>query len=82
MRNRRGRERRESGGPPGQLPWARVTNPFPPLELLRPEQLDAIDDAAFTILEEIGLDFLSPEAMPVLRAGGADVESASDSSHP
>ncbi|MCB9969584.1 MAG: trimethylamine methyltransferase family protein [Geminicoccaceae bacterium] len=81
MRNRRGRERRESGGPPGQLPWARVTNPFPPLELLRPEQLDAIDDAAFTILEEIGLDFLSPEAMPVLRAGGADVEPGSQRVH-
>lgn len=77
MRNRRGRERRESGGPPGQLPWARVVNPFPPLELLRPDQLDAIDDAAFRVLEEIGLDFLSPEAMPVLRAGGADLEPGS-----
>jgi trimethylamine--corrinoid protein Co-methyltransferase len=72
-RNRRGRDRRDRSGGAEQLPWARVYNPFPTLELLRPEQLDAIDAAAFTILEEIGLDFLSDEALPLLRAGGADV---------
>ncbi len=77
MRNRRGRERKDRSGGPGQLPWARVHNPFPPLELLRQDQLDAIDAAACTILEEIGLDFLSGEAMPVLAAGGADVENGS-----
>jgi trimethylamine--corrinoid protein Co-methyltransferase len=72
-RNRRGRDRRDRSGGAEQLPWARIHNPFPTLELLRPEQLDAIDAVAFTILEEIGLDFLSDEALPVLRAGGADV---------
>lgn len=76
-RNRRGRERKDRAGGPAQLPWARVFNPFPPLDLLRPEQLDAIDETAFTILEEIGLDFLSTEAMPVLAHGGATVEPGS-----
>ncbi len=76
-RNRRGKERKDRSGGAEQLPWARVQNPFPPLQLLRPDQLDAIDEAAFTILEEIGLDFLSPEALPVLRAGGAAVEPGS-----
>lgn len=76
-RNRRGKARRDRSGGADQLPWARVTNPFPPLELLRSEQLDAIDDAAFTILEEIGLDFLSGEALPILEAGGAIVEPGS-----
>jgi trimethylamine---corrinoid protein Co-methyltransferase len=77
VRNRRGRERKDRSGGAEQLPWARVANPFPPLELLLGDQLDAIDEAAFTILEEIGLDFLSNEAMPVLAAGGADVEAGS-----
>jgi trimethylamine--corrinoid protein Co-methyltransferase len=76
-RNRRGRERKERGSSVEQLPWARVANPFAPLELLRPDQLDAIDEAAFTILEEIGLDFLSNEAMPVLETGGATVDPGS-----
>jgi trimethylamine--corrinoid protein Co-methyltransferase len=77
LRNRRGRERKDRSGGPGQLPWARVTNPFAPLELVGVDQLDAIDEAAFTILEEIGLDFLSSEAMPVLLSGGARVEHGS-----
>jgi len=76
-RNRRGRERRDRSGAVDQLPWRRVSNPFPPLELLRQDQLDAIDEAAFTILEEIGLDFLSAEALPILKAGGAEVEPGS-----
>jgi trimethylamine--corrinoid protein Co-methyltransferase len=76
-RNRRGKERKERGGGAGQLPWTRVANPFAPLELLRSDQLDAIDEAAFTILEEIGLDFLSGEAIPILKAGGATVEPGS-----
>ena len=76
-RNRRGKERKDRSGGAEQLPWSRVFNTAPPWEMLAPEQLDAIDDAAFTILEEIGLDFLSGEAMPVLAAGGAVVEPGS-----
>jgi trimethylamine--corrinoid protein Co-methyltransferase len=76
-RNRRGKERKDRSGGSEQLPWARVQNPFPPLDLLGVEQLEALDEAAFTILEEIGLDFLSPEAFPVLRSGGALLEPGS-----
>ncbi len=76
-RNRRGRERKDRSGGAEQLPWTRVFNLAPPWEMLAPEQLDAIDATAFTILEEVGLDFLSGEALPVLEAGGATVEPGS-----
>jgi len=73
MSNRRRRERRTASGPQ-QLPFARIQNPFAPIELLRPEQIEAIDDAALTILEEIGLDFLHEEALTILGAAGAEVK--------
>jgi trimethylamine--corrinoid protein Co-methyltransferase len=78
---RRGREaggrraRREAGL--RQLPWRPLVNPYAPIEVLRPEQLDAIHDAAMRILETIGLEFLGDEALSILHAGGAAVDFAS-----
>ncbi|MFQ5468103.1 MAG: trimethylamine methyltransferase family protein, partial [Kiloniellaceae bacterium] len=75
------RRRRTARGRQGagiaQLPWRRVTNPYPPLEILKPEQLDAIHDASMVILEEMGIEFLSDAALALLARNGAQVDRAS-----
>ena len=46
-----------------QLPWRVLESPFQALEVLSPEQIELITDTAFRILEEVGMDFLHPEAL-------------------
>ncbi|GAB4366137.1 MAG: trimethylamine methyltransferase family protein [Kiloniellaceae bacterium] len=60
-----------------QLPWALPQNPYRPLEVLTPEQVEAVSDTAFRILEEVGMDFLHPEALDILGKAGAAVEPGS-----
>jgi trimethylamine--corrinoid protein Co-methyltransferase len=73
----RRRERRSAGGLK-QLPWRQHRNPYKPIEVLSADQIEAIHDASLRILEEIGMDFLDPDALDRLRAAGADVESGSN----
>ncbi|MGE5767516.1 MAG: trimethylamine methyltransferase family protein, partial [Bacteroidota bacterium] len=54
-----------------QLPWRVPASPYRPLEVLTPEQVEMISDAAFRILEEVGMDFLHPEALDILAKAGA-----------
>ena len=61
-----------------QLPWRVLESPFQPLEVLSPEQIEMISDAAFRILEEVGMDFLHPEALEILGKAGAQVEPGSE----
>ena len=61
-----------------QLPWRMLENPYRPLEVLNPEQIELISDAAFRILEEVGMDFLHPEALDILAKAGAEVEPGSE----
>jgi trimethylamine--corrinoid protein Co-methyltransferase len=56
-----------------QLPWRIPVSPYRPLEVLTPEQVEMISDAAFRILEEVGMDFLHPEALAILAKAGAAV---------
>lgn len=59
-----------------QLPWRQPVNPYPATELLDPEQIDTLHRASLRILEEIGIDFLLPEACELLRTAGAEVDGA------
>jgi trimethylamine--corrinoid protein Co-methyltransferase len=61
----------------GQLPWRTVRNPYPPLEILSADQLEAIHDASMDILESIGIEFLGDDALDLLSQGGATVDRAS-----
>ncbi len=71
-----GRGRRSSGGPLPQLPWRAVVNPYAPMELLSADQLEAIHLTSLRILEELGIELMSPRARAVLRTAGADVDDA------
>ncbi|WP_298836533.1 trimethylamine methyltransferase family protein [uncultured Roseobacter sp.] len=56
-----------------QMPWSPPVITDRPVEPLSPEGVTAIHDGAMRILEEIGVEFLNPEAVEILRRAGADV---------
>jgi trimethylamine--corrinoid protein Co-methyltransferase len=60
------------------LPWRRIDNPYAPIEVLSEEGLLAITETAYRILEEIGMDFLHPAALEILKNAGAEVESGGE----
>jgi trimethylamine--corrinoid protein Co-methyltransferase len=67
---RAGRENRAIA----QLPWRRVRNPYPPLEILRPDQLDALHRASMRILSELGIRVMSERVMAAFERAGAIVD--------
>src|SRR5436305_5146424 len=54
-----------------------VENPYAPIDILSPDGLRRIVDAAYSVLEEMGLEFRSERALKLLRANGAMVDEAS-----
>src|SRR5580692_2615393 len=75
-RRQGGRGRRLDGSRVPQLPWTEVRNPYAPMEVLSADQLEAIHLTSLRILENLGMEVMSPRALAVLEAGGADVDSA------
>jgi trimethylamine--corrinoid protein Co-methyltransferase len=75
--DRRARRRAEQTSAVPQPPWSRWRNPFPPIEILTPEALERIEATALRVLEELGLEFMSPDALEILARAGADVDRAS-----
>ncbi|MEM1352253.1 MAG: trimethylamine methyltransferase family protein [Pseudomonadota bacterium] len=57
-----------------QMPWNPPVNLDAPTEPLSPEGVAAIHDGAMRILEEIGVEFLNPEACKILAGAGCEVE--------
>lgn len=79
-RRRRGKSLKDraavqSGLP--QLPWRQVVNPYPPMEILSADQVEAIHQTSLRILEELGIELMSQTARDHFRRAGADVDDAS-----
>jgi trimethylamine--corrinoid protein Co-methyltransferase len=74
----RGRRRRRSPGSVADTGRARayrtLERPFPPLEVLRAEQVQRIHDAALELLRDQGVKVLLDEARGLFRDGGALVD--------
>ena len=75
--DRGGTTRRRTIGPrgdgersrlPQQRPWAQPRMRYKPTEVLSADELESIHEASLDVLEEIGMDFLDPEARDVLAA--------------
>ncbi|MHA1600845.1 MAG: trimethylamine methyltransferase family protein [Alphaproteobacteria bacterium] len=77
-RSRRGGGRagnvRGKGAAIDQIPWSQPVNRDKPTEPLTEEGVQAIHNGAMRILEEIGIEFLNPEAVDILRRGGCTVD--------
>ncbi|MFZ2100226.1 MAG: trimethylamine methyltransferase family protein [Oricola sp.] len=65
---------RRSGPVIKQTPWTDVINIDRPTEPVPPEGVEAIHHGAMRILEEIGIEFLNPEALDILRKAGCRVD--------
>lgn len=72
---RRGREAQSSARSAAaripQAPWCSPRHATLPLAMIDDAALERIHDASLTILEEIGMDFLSPQARAIAVAAGA-----------
>ena len=69
-----GARRRAAAAATGGFPWRQLRNPYPPVEILTAEQVEAIHEASLELLEGLGLRILFDEARELLRAAGAEVE--------
>jgi trimethylamine--corrinoid protein Co-methyltransferase len=76
----RGRARqldeRTAGRPEQPAHYRRIRNPYKPIEVLSADQVEAIHETSLTILEEIGIRVLLPEARARFKRAGAAVEEA------
>lgn len=60
-----------------QLPVRRVKNPYPPMALLSEDQIEAIHEASMHILENFGIEVMSPQALGLFESAGAKVDRSS-----
>ena len=82
------RGRRRQGGRAGgaaaqaqtieQRPWKQPRLRYEPTRVVSDDELESIHQASMRILEDIGIDFLLPEARDMLQAAGADVKADSE----
>ena len=72
-RRRQGRAKRDANQL-AQPPWRAVRNPFKPVDLLSEEQVERIHQASLAVLRDMGVEFMSDEALDVLERAGADVD--------
>ncbi|MEL6170720.1 MAG: trimethylamine methyltransferase family protein [Pseudomonadota bacterium] len=71
---RAGNATRRGGAAIEQMPWNPPMNIDRPVEPLNEEGVQAVHNGAMRILEEIGIEFLNPEAVQILRgSGGCDI---------
>ncbi|MDN5927429.1 MAG: trimethylamine methyltransferase family protein, partial [Hyphomicrobiales bacterium] len=78
-RRRRSAERahknaHRGAAPIPQLAPRRVVNPYPPMQLLSADQVEAIHDASMHILENFGIEVMSPRALSLFEKAGAIVD--------
>ncbi|OED39369.1 hypothetical protein AB833_15665 [Chromatiales bacterium (ex Bugula neritina AB1)] len=75
-RRSRRNQRRESTARLRQSPWREFKNPYPPIEILDPDQLDKIHNNSMRILSDIGIKVLDDRSRNYLSKAGALVDEA------
>jgi trimethylamine--corrinoid protein Co-methyltransferase len=74
-RRRRSADRAHKGTVPiPQLRTRHVANPYPPMELLSADQVEAIHHASMHILENFGIEAMSKRALALFEKAGATVD--------
>ncbi len=70
---RRGRAAMSGSPPIQQSAYRQPRLPFAPVELLSADELESIHETSIRVLEDIGMEFMLPEARNLLKTAGADV---------
>ncbi len=78
MARRSIRKRKDQPSKLEQTPWRRFKNPYAPIEILTPDQLQLIHDNSMRILSDIGIKVLDARARSYLAKAGARVDEASE----
>ena len=58
--------------------YHQLRNPFPPMDVFSSDQIADMHESALTLLEELGMRVLLPEARDIFKAGGARVDADTD----
>ncbi|MFN3994496.1 MAG: trimethylamine methyltransferase family protein [Tabrizicola flagellatus] len=74
MRETRRGRREKAGTTIPQLPWETVRNPYRPLDILSPEQMDELHATSIRILKELGIKVMGANARALFAAAGARVD--------
>lgn len=61
-----------------QIPTQRFTNRFPNLEFLSEDEIESIHQNSLNVLRDIGMRFMHPEAIAILKQHGADITPGTD----
>ncbi len=77
-RSKSARSRKDEYHKVEQTPWRRFRNPHPPIDILSPDQLDAIHDSSMRVLSEIGIKVLCGRSRSILSAIGCTVDESSE----
>ena len=77
-RRRAGRGSGTVRAAPSTTQYRKLKHRFPPTPVVSEDELEAIHDTSLTILEEMGMDFMHPEARAILKKAGADVREGSE----
>jgi trimethylamine--corrinoid protein Co-methyltransferase len=67
-----------AGGALAQLPRRDVRNPYPPMEVLSADHVEAIHATSLKILAEIGVEVMSARALAILKTAGATVDASTN----
>ena len=63
---------------PSTLKYRQLKHRFPPTPVVSEDELEAIHNTSLTILEELGMDVMHPEARAIMKKAGADVREGSE----
>lgn len=75
---RRGRRTASDAAPKRKVDYRNLKNPFPPMKVFTDDRIAAIHAASLSVLEDLGIKVLLPEARKVFKAGGAKVDDDSE----
>ena len=75
---RRGKRGRRVPGAISQLPWRRVVNPYPPLNIISEDEVANIHRSSLRILAEVGIKVLDASARQSLKRIGATVDGSKE----
>jgi len=71
---RRGARARGAEAPKREVNYRTLNNPFPVMKAFSDDRIEAIHEAALSVLEDDGILVLLPEARAIYRAAGAQVD--------
>lgn len=63
---------------PSTAKYRQLQHRFPPTPVVSEDELEAIHNASLTILEDMGMDIMHPQARAIMKQAGADVREGSE----